>query len=129
VKPGGGQRIMHDTIIPSSNPHPHLRSKPQQMNFPKDLPPSHPYYEFCGLPKGMKAILQERGLYDYLVKLNDGKFNGTCQECKLSDKTRDQRAREAAAARIGIEEEDAAWEDEEDLDIDPVPRSETCCMR
>jgi hypothetical protein len=30
---------------------------------------------------------------------------------------------------FGIKEEDAAWEDEEDLDVDHVPRSETCCMR
>jgi len=36
VKPGGGQRLMHDTVIPMDNPCSELRGQPQTMVFPPD---------------------------------------------------------------------------------------------
>ena len=48
VKPGGGQRLMHDTVIPMDNPCPELRGLPQTMVFPPDLPPGHPDFQLCG---------------------------------------------------------------------------------
>lgn len=86
VNPGGQQRVMHDTIIPLNNPHPHLRGKPQQMNFPTIMLPGDPNVRFAGQPKGMKVVLQERGLYDDLVKLNGGRLLGICTDCKMSEK-------------------------------------------
>lgn len=129
VNPGGQQRVIHDTIIPIDNPHSHLRGKPQQMCFPTTLPSNDPHYKFAGQPKGMKVVLQERGLWDELVRINGGRFVGICSDCKMSEKARDQRAREAAAAQIGPETEDAEWVDDADIDIDPIPRSATCCMQ
>ena len=54
VRPGGKQRKMHDTAIPMDNPNPSLRSMPQRMVFPIDLPSEHPDHAFCGQLKGMQ---------------------------------------------------------------------------
>jgi len=50
LKPGGEQPVMRDTIFDG---------KIQEMVFPNDYPDE----KLCGKPKGMKVILQERGLW------------------------------------------------------------------
>lgn len=71
VCPGGKQRTMHDTCIPSDNPKPELHGKAQSLVFLKDLPLGHPDYEFHGQPKGMQRILEERGLLTVLHIANN----------------------------------------------------------
>jgi len=66
VKPCGKQRTMHDTYIPMDNPYPELHGQHQTMNFTDDLAPDHPYFEFCGQPKGMQCVLEEHGLISVL---------------------------------------------------------------
>ena len=131
VKPGGKQRRMHSTVIPEDNPHPHLCGQVQEMIFPSTLPPTHPYYEFYGQPKGMHVILEERGLWDILCQSNGVKaLVGVCADCKLSDKAHDKRAKEEAAALAG---EDFDWPpqyaDDDDDNVDPILWSSTCCMQ
>ena len=46
---GGKQRKQCDTIIPQSNPDPHFRGQPQKM------------MTSSGQPKGLQAVLEERG--------------------------------------------------------------------
>ncbi len=134
VKPGGAQRHMHDTTIPMDNPNPELRGQHQTMNFPDDLPPTHQYYAFRGQPKGMRIILEERGLYEWMREKNGGrKPVGICQDCKMSQKARDKKAREEAASKIGADDGDDQWEDDddhaEDCDVDPINTSSHCCMQ
>ncbi|KAH8096948.1 hypothetical protein BXZ70DRAFT_1000956 [Cristinia sonorae] len=104
VNPGGKQRKMHATRIPNDNPHTHLRGQSQEM---------------------------ERGLYEELVMLNGGKLVGVCAECKMSAKAKEKRERELKAA-MAADDGDMAWVDEDnndDVDVDPVLTSDTCCMR
>lgn len=61
IGPGGAQSTMHDTIIPSSNPK-GLGGTPQSMQFPTILPNDDPNKPFEGKPKGIRQILEERGL-------------------------------------------------------------------
>ena len=98
VQPGGKQRIMHNTLIPTDNPNPSLRGICQTMVFSQDLPPSHPDYKFHGQPKGMQHVLEERGLLTKLEAANGGKVVGECATCKMSHKALDQLLREAQAA-------------------------------
>ena len=73
---------MHATVIPNDNLNPELHGQPQDMVFPVDLPSDHKYYEFHGQAKGMKVILEERGLWDHLCALNGGKaLLGDCPKC------------------------------------------------
>ncbi|KIK77418.1 hypothetical protein PAXRUDRAFT_28810 [Paxillus rubicundulus Ve08.2h10] len=46
IRPGGKQRIMHDTYILMDNPNPELCGKLQAMVFHKDLSPEDPNFEF-----------------------------------------------------------------------------------
>lgn len=116
---------MHDTIIPEDNPNPHLRGTIQKMNFDDDLPSDHPDYKFKGQPKGMRRILEERGLWHELVQKNGGKaLLGDCEECKLSQKAKDKRAQELAESMAGIDEPEEA---ENDSYVPPT--GSTCCMR
>src|SRR6267154_2555325 len=127
VRPGGSQRRMHTTTIPHDNPNPQLHGQPQEMVFPTDLPQDHKYYEFCGQPKGMRAVLEERGLWDRLCTQNGGKaLLGDCSDCKMSQKARDALARSAAAQALfdNGEDENAAPEDNRS-----PSKSSTCCMR
>lgn len=55
LKPGGGQPIMRDTFF---------NGNVQHMVFPNDYPDD----KLCGKPKGMKIILQERGLWQPELK-------------------------------------------------------------
>ena len=127
VKPGGNQRHMHPTTIPDDNPNPELRGQRQEMVFPIDLPQDHKYYEFRGQPKGMRVVLEERGLWDGLCALNGGKaLFGDCSDCKMTQKARDALARSAAAQALfdDAEDENAAPEDNQRPN-----QSSTCCMR
>ncbi|KAG2093316.1 uncharacterized protein F5147DRAFT_657455 [Suillus discolor] len=56
VKPGGKQRHMHSTLIPTDNPNLALCGVAQDMCFAEDLPSDHQFYEFCGQPKGLQAL-------------------------------------------------------------------------
>lgn len=126
VNPGGKQRKMHSTVIPDNNPNVHLRGVVQEMVFDPNLPPTHPDYPLRGQAKGMKRVLEERGLWNDLVRLNGGKaLLGDCKECKLSQKEKEKRAQEAAEAMAGQDEP-------EECDDDPFPErplNSTCCMR
>ncbi|KAF8546588.1 hypothetical protein OG21DRAFT_1479657 [Imleria badia] len=104
VRPGGKQRKMHDTVIPMDNPNPLLRGMPQTMVFPVDLSSEHPDHTFCGQPKGMQCVLEERGLLSVLEWANNGKVVGECQMCKLSREAQEHLAREVAAAAKGTDD-------------------------
>lgn len=126
VKPGGKQRRMHSTTIPADNPNPALCGMAQDMCFAENLPSDHPFHEFCGQPKGMKVVLEERGLWDGLCAGNNGKaLIGDCASCKMSQKAHDALARSAAAQSLfdDAEDENAAPED----NLRPN-ESTTCCM-
>lgn len=128
VRPGGGQRVMHSTVIPDDNPNPALRGKPQSMVFDKNLPEDHPHYEFRGKQKGMRVILEERGLWEGLVNANGGKaLLGDCAECKLSQKKREQQAQERAEMMAGLDEDEEAHDEVEHPD--PQTARSGCCMR
>ncbi|KIJ34511.1 hypothetical protein M422DRAFT_263481 [Sphaerobolus stellatus SS14] len=114
---------MRDTVIPMDNPDPEKRGKIQKMIFPEDLPHTHPYYDFRGKPKGMKAVLEEHGLLHGLQKANGGKHQGECKFCKSSRETQERLVREAQAMAAGGEELEGALED-----VLQVPTSNTCCM-
>lgn len=127
VKPGGKQRHMHPTRIPDDNPDPRLRGQLQSMVFDENLPPEHPDYIYCGQPKGMRRILEERGLWDDLVQANGGKaIPGDCAECKMTQKEKEKRAQEAAETMGGQDEE---GETEEDRTFLPPVTGKKCCMR
>ena len=127
VKPGGNQRRMHATVIPNDNLNPELRGQPQDMVFPADLPSDHKYYEFRGQAKGMKVILEERGLWDHLCALNGGKaLLGDCPKCRMSQRARDALARSAAAQSLFDDAEDENTTPEDNVSPDESPR---CCMR
>lgn len=127
VSPGGKQRKMHATRIPNDNPNPALRGREQQMNFPKIEDPNHPFAKFSEQPKGMRVILEERGLWNILVAENGGKApKGDCSQCKLSQKARDAQTRNAVAQTLFDGEED---EDRPPAEILAASESHWCCMR
>jgi len=103
VRPGGKQRMMHDTFIPMDNPDLSLRGVHQMMVFAQDLPPEDLDYQFRGQPKGMFRVLEERGLISVLEEAN-GKVVGECQMCKLSRKAQERLHHEAQAVAEGGEE-------------------------
>ena len=126
VKPGGNQQHMHPTTIPDNNSNPELRGQRQEMVFLIDLPQDHKYYEFHGQPKGMRVVLEERGLWDGLCALNGGKaLFGDCSDCKMMQKARDALARSAAAQALfnDAEDKNAAPKDNQRPN-----QSSTCCM-
>jgi hypothetical protein len=133
VGPGGAQSHMHDTIIPLDNPK-GLGGTAQCMQFPENLPESDPHKLFEGKPKGIRRILEERGLVTITrqpMKTDPSKttikvFNligaqiiGQCKRCK------DERARKPAPdinAPTTLNA-DVASEEEEDDD-----GRMDCCM-
>lgn len=128
VNPGGKQRAMHATTIPNDNPHPHLRGKVQTMVFDANLPPEHPDYQFRGQPKGMRRVLEERGLWDELSRSNGGKgIPGDCAACKMSRKEKERRAQLAEETMAGMDEADES--EEENDSLPQVPSGPKCCMR
>lgn len=127
VKSGGKQRRMHSTLIPADNPNPALRGVAQDMCFAEDLPSNHQFYEFRGQPKGMKVVLEERGLWGSLCAANGGKaLLGDCASCRMSQKDRDALARSAAAQSLFDDAEDENATPEDNLRPN---ESTTCCMR
>lgn len=93
VNPGGKQPALHSTQIPHNNPNPELRGQSQTMVYEPDHP-DHP-----NQPKGMEAVLKERGLYDWLDRGRGNKPVRVCATCKLSEAKRDQ-ALKAAKERL-----------------------------
>jgi hypothetical protein len=59
---GEKQCRMDSTFIPSNNPNPKLRGRPQSMKFEEDLASDDLNYQYRGQVKGMKQVLKERGL-------------------------------------------------------------------
>ena len=127
VKPGGKQCVMHSTIIPDDNPNPHLWGQVQLMIFNDDLTSDDPNYEFCGQPKGMKRVLEERGIWDELVRHNSGKpIPGDCAKCKMSQKEKEKQAREAAESMAGQDKEEGT---DKDIHHELIVTGKTCCMQ
>ena len=84
----GGKAIsnMRETEIPADNPH-GLGGKIQKMQFDQELSADHPYKKFEGQAKGIKVILEERGLIattppGTCASKNSVQLPGECQLCK-----------------------------------------------
>lgn len=62
----GNKPNVRDTIIPCDDPNIplHLQGLTQQMYFPSN----HPTLEHAGKPKGIKVVLEERGLYSIMKR-------------------------------------------------------------
>lgn len=89
VGPGGkNTKPMHDTKIPMDNPNPELRGTRQSMVFPEG-------HELAGQPKGMKIVLEERGLLHTLDRNRAGQPVGICASCKQSEAARAKAEKEA----------------------------------
>jgi hypothetical protein len=98
---------MHLTFILDDNPNPMLHRQPQDIIFPDNLLPDHQYCNFRGQAKGMKAVLEEWGLWDYLCAQNRGKpLFGDSAKCKLSQKAHDALGQSAAAQSLFDDAED-----------------------
>lgn len=91
----GKQGLLRETIIHSDDPHipSDLHGTIQKMVFPAN----HPDPELACQPKGIKVVLQERGLWQYYE--DKAKKNRTpplvtkCSECRQSAVARDARLR------------------------------------
>ena len=127
VNPGGKQRHLRTTTIPTNNPPPKpgrsdTRGRLQEMVYP----PDHPDPNLRGLAKGMKAVLQEReSVWDELVANCNGRVVGKCKECSKSQAKRDAERRVADAEAMGQEDTLA---DDEAQDAAPTPVSDWCCI-
>lgn len=120
VKLGGAQAKMHDTVIPKDNPLPELQGTPQRMVFPAD----HPDPKLRGQAKGMRVVLQERGLIDSHGKNRAGKkIPGQCKSCKA------KRARKPHLSGPTNEEIDADLGKESDDGDDGDDDGEDCCLQ
>lgn len=96
VGPKGNQPIMHDTTFPDDCPIVELRGKPQTMVYPAN----HPDTDLAGKPKGMAAVLEERGLWPRLVAAATSpgrRVLGRCAVCKASVAKRAKLEAEAQA--------------------------------
>ncbi|KIJ50338.1 hypothetical protein M422DRAFT_245596 [Sphaerobolus stellatus SS14] len=88
VGPGRNAPKMQTTWIPAYNPHGHA-NKEQTMQFDEILPDDHPYKTFQGKPKGIKVILEERGLISVTPPGTHASKNnklppGECDNCSWS---------------------------------------------
>lgn len=114
VNPGGKAPTMRDTIIPDNNPH-GKGGQLQSMQFACPLPDNHPFKSYEGQPKGLRFVLQERGL--------GAGLNGDCQAC------RQQRSRKPHLSSLSVAElariDSEAANDSGDEDERPA----TCCLR
>jgi hypothetical protein len=133
VRSGGKQSHLRDTIIPLNNPppkpgRPDTRGQIQKMVYPSD----HPDEKLCGLPKGMRVVLQEReSVWDRLVESCKGKAPvGKCKDCTKSEVKKDAERRVAEAEAMGQEdtvaEEDIA-RSQETVESRNEP-NDWCCM-
>lgn len=99
VRPSGQQPKMHKTRIPRDDPTipEKYRGEEQEMVYPDDHP------TFPGEPKGLAAVLTERGLWPRLQAAAVGKYPvQRCQMCKAST---EKRAKLEAEARARMEAE------------------------
>ncbi|KNE97500.1 hypothetical protein PSTG_09188 [Puccinia striiformis f. sp. tritici PST-78] len=88
LNPGRKQSILRDTVIPKDNPHIpfHLFGQLQKFVF-DDSHPLHP-----GKAKGVRAILKERGLWDYYTQKawQEGQpLNLQCKDCLTTNIKKD----------------------------------------
>ncbi|PLW44829.1 hypothetical protein PCASD_07130 [Puccinia coronata f. sp. avenae] len=101
LKPGGKQSHLRNSIIPFDDPciPLHLRGLPQTFSYDT----SHPDPKLAGQPKGIQAILEERGLWEYYSSKahKEGKKNLKlqCTGCKTSNMRKDATARSAKLIR------------------------------
>jgi hypothetical protein len=95
LSPGGKQSRLRNSIIPSDDPciSSHLWGQTQQFVYSN----SHPDPKKVGQPKGVQAILEERGLwqYDSAKAKKDGKpnLNLQCSSCAASKIQKDAQER------------------------------------
>lgn len=117
VKPGGAQPHMHDTIIPTNNPHGRGGQR-QSFQFPSSLPNNHPYKPFEGQPKGMRVILEERKLIGSKMKII-----GICKRCQEVKSRKPQVTGLSPSELAAIDNEEGNDTEEEEDD-----RPTDCCM-
>ena len=98
----------------------------QYMVYPHD----HPDPKLRGEPKGMKAVLQERGIVWELLmsKMLGGSPVGTCASCRKSQAAKDAEARLAAAKAAGREDQELPEILDDALDDNVGVLSDWCCM-
>ncbi|OAV99718.1 hypothetical protein PTTG_25268 [Puccinia triticina 1-1 BBBD Race 1] len=98
---GGKQSMLRDTVIPCDDPHipPHLHGQRQTMVYDS----SHPDPTLAGKAKGVQAVLEERGLWNYYTQTNQqmGKspLKFRCTLCSTSNRQRDAAAQAARLTR------------------------------
>ncbi|KAG8909932.1 hypothetical protein FRC01_006638 [Tulasnella sp. 417] len=119
VNPSGKQAHMHDTVIPETNPH-GFGGQSQSMQFPKELPQDHKYFKYAGQPKGIRVILEERGLVRPSAKIV-----GVCKDCKVSRSRKPQIEGLSPAEEALIEDEHVGDDTEEEEETRP----KDCCMQ
>ena len=93
-------------------------------------PPDHPDPTLRGLPKGMKAVLQEReSVWDELVANGNGRVVGKCKSCSKSQAKKDAERQVAEAESMGQENtlaDDIIAQAQEPMTTEPA--SDWCCM-
>ena len=134
INPGGKQRKLRDTTIPLCNPDPargeeDTRGRTQKMCFPED----HSDPKLRGLPKGIRAVLQERksvwDKYESICKARGVGIVGKCSSCKMSQVKKDAE-RQIALANAMEKDEEVSAEDiaEAEGEVPLIAPDEWCCM-
>ena len=95
LNPGGKQARLRNSVIPFNDPCilVHLRGQPQTFCYDS----SHPNPDLAGKPKGIQAILEERGLWQYYTQREKDagrpKLQLQCDYCQISNAKKDVIAR------------------------------------
>ncbi|POV96989.1 hypothetical protein PSHT_14830 [Puccinia striiformis] len=101
LSPGGKQSRLRDSIIPSDDPAIPVHLRGQHQIFCYDS--LHPNPDLAGKPKGVQAILEERGLWQhYSQKAHEAgkpKIRLQCPDCATSNSKKDVIARSARLIR------------------------------
>jgi len=108
LNPGGKQARLRDSIIPEDDPFipQHLRGLPQMFCYDQ----AHPNPQLAGQPKGVQAILEERGLWQhYTTQAHEAgkpplKFR--CSTCVTSNLQKDAENR---AAKLVQQAQDSGY--------------------